>query len=100
LTILQNLSGKDCEFVLPRIKEWSQGQQSKVLKEFCYSIGVTRTKFHTLRACFATQLISQGAGPIKVMQVCDWRDLKAMTFYVRMAGVDEKSITDKLTKFL
>ena len=67
-----------------------------MLKEFCRSVGLTPIKFHTLRACFATQLISDGVEPIKVMKVCGWMDLKTMARYVRLAGVDEMGITNYL----
>ena len=83
-------------FVLPRLELWKQGQQAKVLKEFCSLIGITAIKFHTLRACFATQLISDGVEPIKVMKVCGWMDLKTMGRYLRLSGVEEKGITDGL----
>ena len=84
------------DFVLPRLAEWRQGQQAKVLKEFCRSVELTPIKFHTLRACFATQLISDGVEPIKVMKVCGWMDMKTMARYVRLSGVDESGVTDKL----
>jgi len=85
------------DFVLPRISLWKIGQQAKVLKEFCKSIGLPEIKFHTLRACFATQLIGSGVEPIKVMKICGWKDLKTMAYYLRLAGVDERGATDVLS---
>jgi len=93
--LLQNLKRSD-EFVLPRLEAWIQGQQAKVLKEFCRMIGLVEIKFHTLRACFATLLISDGVEPIKVMKVCGWQDLKTMARYVRLAGIEESGVTEKL----
>ena len=86
----------DTEFVLPRINIWAEGKQAKVLKYFCRSIGITPIKFHTLRACFATQLIGKGVEPVKVMKICGWRDLKTLGVYLRLAGIDEKGATDDL----
>lgn len=57
------------QFVLPRLIEWRRGEQAMQLRQFCIKSGVKSVKFHTLRACFATQLISSGAEPIKVMKV-------------------------------
>lgn len=82
------------EFVLPRLIEWRRGEQAKHLREFCIKINLLSVKFHTLRACFATQLISSGVEPIKVMKVCGWQDLKTMARYIRLAGVDESGITN------
>ena len=87
------------EFVLPRLVQWRKGNQAKILKIFCRSIGIPEIKFHSLRACFATQLISTGVEPIKVMKVCGWKDLKTMAYYMRLSGIEEKGVTDKL-KFL
>lgn len=84
------------EFVLPRLTEWRRGEQAKHLKEFCNGLRLPRIKFHTLRACFATQLISSGAEPIKVMKICGWQDLKTMTRYIRLAGIDERGVTENL----
>jgi integrase len=86
----------ESEFILPRLGLWDQGHQAKVLKSFCREISVSEIKFHTLRACFATQLISEGVEPIKVMKVCGWMDLKTMARYVRLAGVDERDVTERL----
>lgn len=96
LTLLLSGLKSDDAFVLSRIEPWIQGQQAKVLKEFCRVIGLPEIKFHTLRACFATQLISDGVEPIKVMKVCGWQDLKTMARYLRLSGVEEKGVTDRL----
>ena len=87
----------DTEFVLPRINIWAEGKQAKILKYFCRSIEITPIKFHTLRACFATQLIGKGVEPVKVMKICGWRDLKTLGVYLRLAGIDEKGATDSLS---
>lgn len=84
------------EFVLPRPTYWERGEQAKVLKEFCRYINIAPIKFHTLRACFATQLLGQGVESMKVMKICGWRDLKTMARYVRLAGIDERGATDNL----
>ena len=67
-----------------------------MLKEFCRYINLVPIKFDTLRACFATQLLGEGVEPMKVMKVCGWQDLKTMARYVRLAGIDEKGVTDTL----
>jgi integrase len=89
---------KSChdEFVLSHIVEWRKGEQAKYLRGFCIKINLHSVKFHTLRACFATQLISTGTEPIKVMKVCGWQDLKTMARYIRLAGVDERGVTENL----
>ncbi len=84
------------EFVLPRLKLWRSGYQAKELKLFCRSIDITEIKFHTLRACFATQLIGSGVEPVKVMKICGWKDLKTLGVYLRLAGIDEQGATDEL----
>lgn len=96
--LLRNLELND-EFLLPRIKTWELGLQARVLKDFCREISMLEIKFHTLRAYFATLLISDGVEAIKVMKVCGWRDLKTMMRYVRLAGIEEKGVTEKLHLF-
>jgi integrase len=84
------------EFILPRFELWKDGKQAMILKLFCKSIGLPEIKFHTLRACFATQLIGSGVEPVKVMKICGWKDLKTLAIYLRLAGVDEKGATEGL----
>lgn len=87
------------EFVLPRLLQWRKGNQAKILKLHCKSIGIPEIKFHTLRACFATQLICSGVEPIKVMKICGWKDLKTMAHYMRLSGIEEKGATEVLGFF-
>jgi len=84
------------EYVLPRLELWRGGKQAKVLKHFCRFIALPEIKFHTLRACFATQLIGSGIEPVKVMKICGWKDLKTLAFYLRLSGVEEKGVTEGL----
>ncbi len=84
------------EHVLPRFKEWDKGYQARILRTFCEGIGIPSIKFHTLRACFATQLIRDAVAPGTVMSICGWKDLETMQIYIRRAGIDVKGATDGL----
>lgn len=59
-------------------------------------IGLPSVKFHTLRACFATQLLADGVEMTKVMKIGGWKDIKTMQIYLRLAGVDERGAIDGL----
>lgn len=85
--------------VLRRFKDWNDGYQAKILRQFCDGIGLRSIKFHTLRACFATQLIRDAVAPAVVMKICGWKDLKTMQRYIRLAGIEVKGATMGL-KFL
>ncbi len=52
--------------------------------------------FHTLRACFATRLLSTGVEPLKVMRMGGWSDLKTFQIYLRMSGVDVRGVAEGL----
>ncbi len=82
--------------VLPRFWEWTKGQQARVLRAFCEGIGIPSVKFHTLRACFSTQLIRSSVAPAVVMKICGWKDLETMQRYIRLAGIETKGATNVL----
>lgn len=87
---------KENDFLFPRHWEWDKGEQAKILRGFCEGNRLPSVKFHTLRACFATQLISTGIPATVVMKICGWRDLKTMQRYIRLAGIDEAGATEAL----
>lgn len=87
---------KNPGYVLPRAGLWTNGEQARKLREFCTEIGVTPVCFHTLRACFATELLKRGVSVPSVMRVGGWSSMKTMMHYVRLSGVDDQGITDPL----
>lgn len=95
LVDLKSLTGSTA-WVLPRLGEWLRGEQAKPLRHFLKEIGLPSVKFHTLRACFATQLLADGVETAKVMKIGGWKDLKTMQIYMRLAGVDERGATEGL----
>lgn len=95
LVELKSITGSE-KSVLPKPRHWQRGEQSKPLREFLKAVALPSVKFHTLRACFATQLLSDGVEMTKVMKIGGWRDIKTMQIYLRLAGVDEKGATDGL----
>ena len=84
------------EYILPRPRLWRDGSQAKVLRSFCKDIGITPICFHSLRACFATELLKRGVPVMKVMAVGGWSELKTMRHYVRLSGIEIKGVTDPL----
>lgn len=82
--------------VLHRYNLWTKGRQAEVLREFCVGHNLTSVKFHTLRACFATQLIKDAVAPAIVMKMAGWKDLKTMQRYIRLAGIEIRGATEKL----
>lgn len=84
------------KFVLHHFQSWSDGGQAEILREFCVGSGLPSVKFHTLRACFATQLIRDSVAPAVVMKICGWKDLKTMQRYIRLAGIEVKGATKGL----
>jgi integrase len=87
------------ELLLPRYWQWDKGLQAKEIRAFCLGNSLPSVRFHTLRACFATQLISTGIPATVVMKICGWRDMKTMQRYIRLAGIDEAGATEVL-KFI
>ncbi len=86
----------DGEFVLPHIWEWEKGEQARVLRQFCKSIGITPVKFHDLRATFITQLLLKGVPLAQVMSIVGHTELKTTNRYLRVLGSDLDGVTDKL----
>ena len=93
---LRELTGKE-EFILPRLPRWDHGIQAAVLRTFCLECRLPSIRFHTLRACFGTQLLRQGIPAAVVMKIAGWKDLKTMQRYIRLAGVEVVGATDKLS---
>ncbi len=87
---------KDSEFVLPRLWEWNQGDQAKILKNFCEEIGITPVKFHDLRATFITQMLNNGVPLSKVMAIVGHSSLKTTQGYLRLSGKDVEGATESL----
>ena len=83
-------------FILPRLDRWAHGIQAAVLRSFCLENNLPSVRFHTLRACFGTQLLRQGVPAPVVMKIAGWKDLKTMQRYIRLAGVEVAGATDKL----
>ncbi len=97
LLSLQTTTTAPHDFVFPRIREWSMGLQAGELRKFCFEIGIRSVKFHALRACFATHLLSNGVSPAVVMKIAGWQGLDTMQRYTRLAGVYERGATDCLS---
>lgn len=89
-------SANDSEFVLPRMWEWTQGEQAKILKSFCEEIGITPVKFHDLRATFITQMLNNGVPLSKVMAIVGHSSLKTTQGYLRLSGKDVEGATEEL----
>jgi integrase len=84
------------EFVLPHLREWQNGEQAQVLRDFCKSIGITSVKFHDLRATFITNLLSRGESLARVMAIVGHTQIKTTNVYLRKAGIDVMGATEKL----
>lgn len=82
--------------VLHRHWIWTIGLQAGELRKLCKGLGLPSVRFHTLRACFATQLIRNGVPPIQIQKICGWKDLKTMQRYIRMAGIEIDGATEGL----
>ncbi len=99
IKLLNRLKPKtfNTDYVLPRLPDWEKGKQAQVLRTFCESIGIPSVCFHSLRACFVTQLLMNGVGLNVVQVMGGWRDTATMKHYNRLAGVEIKGATSSLT---
>lgn len=87
---------KPDDYLLPHFIDWKSGYQAQILRGFCQANQLPSIRFHTLRSCFATQLISSGIPATVVMKIAGWKDMKTMQRYIRMAGIDEAGATETL----
>jgi integrase len=92
----------DDEFVLPRLREWKNGEASKIMRAFLRDLGIQEVNFHSLRASFITHLLSENVPVTKVQKMVGHADLKTTQRYVRLTGSDLKGATDclDLSEFL
>ena len=88
--------GSESEFVLPRLRDWDQGEQARITRAFCAFIGVTPVKFHDLRATFITNLLARGEPLARVMSIVGHSELKTTNGYLRKSGVDVQGATECL----
>lgn len=88
--------GVESEYVLPHLREWTNGEQAHVLRDFCKVIGITEVKFHDLRATFITNMLAQGVPLVKVMSIVGHRKMATTDGYLRLAGVDVKGATETM----
>ena len=95
----QQIETGNTQYVFPRFWQWDRGLQAKILRGFCYIHGLPSIKFHTLRACFATQMLRSGVEAARVMKVCGWKELKTMQHYIRLAGIEIEGVTEGLKIF-
>jgi integrase len=84
------------ELVLPRLTEWSHGEQARITKAFCRGVGITPIKFHDLRATFITNLLARGESLARVMSMVGHTELKTTNGYLRKAGVEVQGATERL----
>lgn len=84
------------QHVFPRMTSWKNGEAARILRAFCEKIGIPSICFHTLRACWATQLIKNGVSQLQVMAMGGWSDLETMSRYIRLAGLEVAGATDSL----
>ena len=97
LSGLNGNENKFDDFVLQRLGPWKVGNQAKVLKDFCLRIGLPPVKFHDLRSSMITNLLSSGASAPHVMSIVGHERMATTDAYLRLAGVDVKGVTNKLT---
>lgn len=87
------------ERIFENHKGWRGNRQASYIRAFCESSKLPSIKFHTLRACWATQLLGLGIPTEQVMLSGGWRDVETMRIYIRNAGILVQGSTEGL-KFM
>lgn len=98
-TLLDSDTGKDVtydDYVLPAAREWQNGEQAAVLRDFCRVIQIQPVRFHDLRATFITNLLTQGVPLVQVMAIVGHRKMGTTDKYLRKAGIGLKGATEAL----
>lgn len=84
------------EPLLPRPYQWKKGDQAAGLKKFCQSIGITPIRFHSLRSCFAVQMLLASNSQITVQRLLGHSSPRSMNSYIKTAGIDITNATDSI----
>lgn len=98
--LLTGLNGNNQQFddlVLPRSSEWKHGEQARITKKFCSLLGITEVRFHDLRATFITNALAQGVPLPQVMSIAGHSRMSTTDEYLRLAGVNVKGATDRVS---
>ncbi len=93
---VQNMAPED--HVFPRITAWKHGETARHLRAFCEEIKIPSICFHTLRACWATQLLKNGVNRLTVQVMGGWSDQDTMDRYIRLSGLEVKGATESLAR--
>lgn len=84
------------QHVLPRLKSWRQGDQARIIKEYCRELNITEIGFHDLRATFITQMLIKDVPLAKVMKIVGHANIKTTMKYLRMIAKDVEGATEAL----
>lgn len=86
----------DGERVFEKIADWDNSRAANVLRDFCQEEGLKEITFHTLRACFATQMAAAGVARESIKKIGGWKESKTLEIYIRSSGIDEAGKTEVL----
>ena len=76
---------KTDNLVLPRLRQWRRGMQSKELEFFCKNVGIPVIKFNDLRTTFTINQIQKGGSLPEVMSIIGHTDIKTAKIYLEMS---------------
>ncbi|MCT4641239.1 MAG: site-specific integrase [Bacteriovoracaceae bacterium] len=96
---LRDLKSKNInnsENILEKLPSWTNGEQAKVLRDFCDEIGITSIRFHDIRATFITQMLIKGVALAKVMKIVGHASIKTTMKYLRLVAQDTQGATESL----
>jgi len=67
-----------------------------ISRETSIVLRFSKSKYHDLRATWATLMMNNGIEPIKITSMGGWKSLSRLQISVRKAGLNVKGITDNL----